>query len=148
MPVFEYVCAALLRGSGSKEIASASVRNFGASRESAMCDGDVTQCAILLRGVRPRQKSASRGTTKLRQVVKRLFVIERCRQHVAGVGQKTEPLLSRLGFRARRLFPNKLRPLFRLPFYLFRLFVEIDKNRDLGAQNFRHDRRENVIDRA
>ena len=52
----------------------------------------------------------------------------------------------RLG--ARGLFADEFRPLFRLPFYLLGLFEEIDEDRDFRPQDFRHHRREDVIDRA
>ena len=82
------------------------------------------------------------------QTVESLVILERARQHVAGIGQKGEPLLPRFRFRQRRLLANEFLPLFRLPFDLLRLFEEIDKDRDLGPQDFRHDRREDVINRA
>ena len=82
------------------------------------------------------------------QAAKRFLVIERTGQDVAGVRQKGEPFLPRLGFGARGLFAKEFLTLFGLPFYLLGFFEEIDKDRNLRSQNFRNDGGENVIDRA
>src|SRR4051794_24502425 len=77
-----------------------------------------------------------------------LIVIERARQDIAGISEKGEAFLARFRFSPGGLFQNQLLPFFRLPFYLFGLFKEVDKDSDLRQENFRDDRRENVIDRA
>ena len=98
-----------------------------------------------------RQNNAKIGHARddqVSQIAKRFVVIERASQDVARIRQKGQPLLARFRFRPRRLLSNQFLPLLRLAFYLFGFFEQIDKDRDLGPQNFRHDRRENVIDRA
>ncbi len=66
---------------------------------------------------------------QVREAIERFLVIEGTGEHVAGIGEKRQPLLRRFRFRPRRFRPDEFGPLLRLPLDLLGFFEEIDKDR-------------------
>ncbi len=79
------------------------------------------------------------------QVFEGLAVVERAGENVAGLGEEGHAFLGRFRLDARRLRLEKLAVLFRLALHLLGLAMKIHERRDLGAQDFRDDRRQDVV---
>ena len=146
LPGFQNVSAADFRGVTRGEFFCETFHRR-LLREIAVSDRDLAHRAFLLSGEHDTEVRHARHD-ELSEIAKSFVVIERAGQDVAGIGEKGEPFLTRFRFRARGLFANQLFAFFRLPFYLLGLFEQVYEDRDLCPEDFRHDRRKNIIDRA
>ena len=142
----QHVRAGFLRGFAGRKFLGQFLqrRLFG---RIAVRDSDVMHCAVFFRR-KDNTKIGDPRHNQRGQIAECLLVIERAAENVAGIGEKGEPFLARFRFSSRRLFANEFLAFFRLSFYLLGFSKKIDKDRDLRPQNFRNNRRKNVIDRA
>ena len=88
------------------------------------------------------------GDDGAQQCVQRVVEIERATHRGRGFGEESGPARGFFGAGLGRLGDGQRGAFFGLPADLLRLLIQLDEDAHLGAENGRHDRRQNVIDRA